>query len=292
MEIKYIFIYLFLIYKILIVKSDNESAHCLLVTKLNCTKQNENTILYNNIDTFVNLNISNDGFYYFDVFNYENKSRICDISRVVTLTPQIPSFPIIPTTGGEFSFIYNFPCTFIKKDIKYIYLDKSRYQGNWRVDLIICDNLYKSFNYQLLPLIKEFDGLLNENGGNITLLGNNLRYNVTGFFGIWFSNSRFVNIRIHLIESFRGPLRLPHNTERRAITAASVNNDNTIHATLLVYGINTSVDTTAVAAAMLIALLSTIAATTTTTATTTTSNSSNSTLIFKPITIALYHLLA
>ncbi|KAM9956232.1 hypothetical protein ACTFIR_002943 [Dictyostelium discoideum] len=51
------------------------------------------------------------------------------------------------------------------------------------VDVMICDYLYKSYNYQLLPFIKEFEGLLNENGGNVTLIGNNLIsiYNVTGF---------------------------------------------------------------------------------------------------------------
>ncbi|KAM9968309.1 hypothetical protein ACTFIW_002747 [Dictyostelium discoideum] len=216
--------------------------------------------------TVVDLNISNDGFYYFDVFNYDNKNRLCDISPYVSFTPQIPSFPIIPTTGGDFSFTYNFPlptfnsnqnnfnitipqgCGILKfysnqminffnatyenaiilnkpvldgegsliikgsnlykTKIKIISnenvsndspngvidsthsnvifpLPESRYQGNWRVDVMICDYLYKSFNYQLLPFIKEFEGLLNENGGNITLIGNNLRsiYNVTGFFG-------------------------------------------------------------------------------------------------------------
>ncbi|KAM9985260.1 hypothetical protein ACTFIZ_008782 [Dictyostelium cf. discoideum] len=290
MIVKYIFIYLFFIYNFIIVKSDcdftnNESAHSLLVTKLNCTKQKEKIILYYNEETFINLNISNDGFYYFDILNYDKKNRLCDISNVITFTPQIPAFPIIPTTGGNFNFTYNFPCTYVMKDIKYIYLNRvitviptfnsdqnnfnitipegcgnlefysnqminffnttyekgiienkpffdgegsliikgsnllkttikiisnenvsndspigvidsshsnvlfqipdSRYQGNWRIDVMICGDLYASYDYQLLPLLNKFEELLNENGGNITLIGNNLRsrYNVTGIFG-------------------------------------------------------------------------------------------------------------
>ncbi|KAN0025551.1 hypothetical protein ACTFIU_001828 [Dictyostelium citrinum] len=126
MKVKYICVCLLFIYKFLFVKSTCDlipgEISFSFITKLKCSSQLEQLTLYYRVKTTVDLGSpSSDGFYYFDVQNYQNKNILCDLTRI-KFTPEITSFPIMPTTGGIFSFTYNFPCTFSINDIKPIFL--------------------------------------------------------------------------------------------------------------------------------------------------------------------------
>ncbi|EAL71642.2 IPT/TIG domain-containing protein [Dictyostelium discoideum AX4] len=111
MKIKYISIFVILIYKFLFSKPEciftkDESPNSLVVTKLNCTKQVESFTLYDNKAIEVSLEKAADG-YYFDILNYPYKNKLYDISALVFFIPEISSFPKMPTTGGNFNFEYN-----------------------------------------------------------------------------------------------------------------------------------------------------------------------------------------
>ncbi|KAM9993361.1 hypothetical protein ACTFIZ_011312 [Dictyostelium cf. discoideum] len=66
-------------------------------------------------------------------------------------------------------------------------LPESQYQGNWTIDVTICEVFYKSYLYTFLPIITIMEGVLNDNGGNITFTGDHLSVNptttISGHFG-------------------------------------------------------------------------------------------------------------
>ncbi|KAN0028529.1 hypothetical protein ACTFIV_010375 [Dictyostelium citrinum] len=287
MKVNYICIYLILVYKFLFVKSlcFSNVSYLLLETKIECTARFEKISLYDGVTT-VDLGDPIGEKYYFDYYNYEYRYKLCDFVSI-KFKPEIPSFPIIPTTGGTFSFTYNFPCTSGLRDAKGIiilnktvfpvfdagsgqfsisigqgcgvllfnylnefanlnffnasyqtgaipnkptldgegnfiiqgsnlfstsikinsngtlvyanssgdidgthstvtfYAPETKYQGSWTIDVTICGTFYNSYSYTFLPLLVGMEGVLNDNGGNVTFTGLYLRprYNVSGVFG-------------------------------------------------------------------------------------------------------------
>ncbi|EAL67148.1 hypothetical protein DDB_G0280693 [Dictyostelium discoideum AX4] len=113
MKVLYIYI-LLLVCKFLFVKSSCS----LKYEKIECTNEFETFELYNG--TVVNVKMDTvGGRYYFNPLKFPYKNLLCDLNILIKFTPEIPSFPNIPTTGGEFGFTFNFPCTY-KRTVKEI----------------------------------------------------------------------------------------------------------------------------------------------------------------------------
>ncbi|KAM9956808.1 hypothetical protein ACTFIR_003542 [Dictyostelium discoideum] len=110
MKVIYIYLLLLLVCKILFVKSS-----CSLIDgKIGCENEFETFELYNG--TFVNVKMdTNGGKYYFNQLKFLYKNLLCDLDFDTKFKPEIPSFPNIPTTGGEFEFTFNFPCNYFRK---------------------------------------------------------------------------------------------------------------------------------------------------------------------------------
>ncbi|KAM9968349.1 hypothetical protein ACTFIW_002787 [Dictyostelium discoideum] len=111
MKVLYIYIYiLLLVCKFLFVKSS-----CSLTKgKIECRNEFETFELYNG--TVVNVKMDTiEGKYYFNALKFPYKNLLCDLDILFKFTPEITSFPNIPTTGGEFEFTFNFPCNYRRK---------------------------------------------------------------------------------------------------------------------------------------------------------------------------------
>nr|ACN71257.1 tgrB1 [Dictyostelium discoideum] len=119
MKVIYIYLLLLLVCKFLFVKSS-----CSLENeKIECTNELETFLLYN--ETVVNVKMDKNGAkYYFNVLEFPYKNLLCDLNILIKFTPEIPSFPNIPTTGGEFGFTFNFPCDY-KRIVKQIQTEGS-----------------------------------------------------------------------------------------------------------------------------------------------------------------------
>ncbi|KAK5584084.1 hypothetical protein RB653_005691 [Dictyostelium firmibasis] len=61
---------------------------------------------------------------------------------------------------------------------------EARFQGNWTIIVTICNMNSKTYSYQYFPTLSGMEGVLNDNGGNMTFKGTNLRPNnqVVGSF--------------------------------------------------------------------------------------------------------------
>nr|ACN71245.1 tgrB1 [Dictyostelium discoideum]ACN71256.1 tgrB1 [Dictyostelium discoideum] len=111
---KVIYVLILLVCKFLFVKSS-----CYFQGKnLQCSKEFEKIELYNGTEVNVKMDTVG-GNFYFNVVNFPYKSLLCDLNYKTQFTPEIESFPNIPTTGGEFGFTFNFPCKYLG-DIKVI----------------------------------------------------------------------------------------------------------------------------------------------------------------------------
>ncbi|KAM9968347.1 hypothetical protein ACTFIW_002785 [Dictyostelium discoideum] len=110
MKVIYIYLLLLLVCKFLFAKSS-----CSLKDgKIGCSKEFETFELYN--ETVVNVKMDTvGGKYYFNALNFPYKNLLCDLDFDTKFTPEIPSFPNIPTTGGDFGFTFNFPCNYRRK---------------------------------------------------------------------------------------------------------------------------------------------------------------------------------
>ncbi|KAM9958953.1 hypothetical protein ACTFIR_000004 [Dictyostelium discoideum] len=111
MKVLYIYIYiLLLVCKFLFVKPS-----CSLIDgKIECRNEIETFELYNG--TVVNVKMDTiEGKYYFNALKFPYKNLLCDLNYITKFTPEITSFPNIPTTGGEFEFTFNFPCDYRRK---------------------------------------------------------------------------------------------------------------------------------------------------------------------------------
>ncbi|KAM9993068.1 hypothetical protein ACTFIY_010537 [Dictyostelium cf. discoideum] len=122
----YIYIYiLLLVCKFLFVKS----SCTLIVEKIECTNEFETFKLING--TQVNVKMDTVGEqYYFNLVDFPYKNLLCDFNIGYQITPELPSFPNIPTTGGKLWFTYNFPC-FISRGIKPIFSESSNLNASF-----------------------------------------------------------------------------------------------------------------------------------------------------------------
>ncbi|KAM9979400.1 hypothetical protein ACTFIY_008655 [Dictyostelium cf. discoideum] len=65
-----------------------------------------------------------------------------------------------------------------------ISINEARYLGEWKINVKICDTFHSTYTFLISPELIRMEGVLNDNGGNITFTGNNLRYkqNISGTF--------------------------------------------------------------------------------------------------------------
>ncbi|KAN0030742.1 hypothetical protein ACTA71_009385 [Dictyostelium dimigraforme] len=260
------------------------------IDKWECSENVEHFSLLNGTEISISLNASNDGHSFdIDMASFIYKNMLCD-DLFNKFIPEIPSFPVVPTTGGNVGFVYNFPCGYLFNNIKPIFfgtsrfvpkfdpnsnlfnmtmppgcgiinfdynilgynfnilnttyqagsikevgidgegnfiiqgsnlfntlikikgdrvandspvgnigithsnvtfkIPESRYQGDWIIDVKICNSHYDSFGFKIRPTLNEFKGGLNKNGGHAIFAGNYLRSRskVTATFG-----NRFIN---------------------------------------------------------------------------------------------------
>ncbi|KAM9955387.1 hypothetical protein ACTFIR_011825 [Dictyostelium discoideum] len=99
MKVIYIYLLLLLVYKFLFVKSSCS----LKYGKIECKNEFETFKLYNGTVVIVKMDRV-EGKYYFNPLKFPYKNLLCDLGIDTIFTPEIPSFPNIPTTGGEFDF--------------------------------------------------------------------------------------------------------------------------------------------------------------------------------------------
>ncbi|KAM9951518.1 hypothetical protein ACTFIT_002198 [Dictyostelium discoideum] len=64
-------------------------------------------------------------------------------------------------------------------------INETSYRSEWKINVKICDTFYSEYYFSFSPKPIRMEGVLNNNGGNITFTGNYLRskQNVTGTFG-------------------------------------------------------------------------------------------------------------
>ncbi|KAM9996898.1 hypothetical protein ACTFIZ_001848 [Dictyostelium cf. discoideum] len=228
MKIKYISIFIILIYKFLFSKSicifmGNESRNSLVVTKLNCTKQIELITLYENKTIERSLGFQKSrplvDISTLDIiflirqlgcgilkFYYNNKNGVWNFFNTKYEIGKISGEPLL---DGEGSFIikgsnlFNTSIEIIRyqndiytndtqvgtinddhTEVKFS-INEARYQGQWKINVNICDTFYGGYIFRFSPELIRMEGVLNDIGGNITFTGNHLRpkHNVTGTFG-------------------------------------------------------------------------------------------------------------
>ncbi|KAM9955298.1 hypothetical protein ACTFIR_009688 [Dictyostelium discoideum] len=154
--------------------------------KIECKYEFETFKLYNG--TVVNVKMdTNEGKYYFNALKFPYKNLLCDLNLDIKFTPELPSFPNIPTTGGEFWFTFNFPCDYRRKARK-IYkerntlplsFDTSKNQFVTRLDpgcgplylfsdnITILNTTFETGAIPNLPILGDDKGILTIQGSNL-----------------------------------------------------------------------------------------------------------------------------
>ncbi|KAM9985184.1 hypothetical protein ACTFIZ_008732 [Dictyostelium cf. discoideum] len=173
MKVIYIYI-LLLICKFLFVKPN-----CLSLKnekRIQCTNEFEMIELFNGsvvktkTDTVA-------GKFYFNVDDFPYKNLLCDFGAFNIFIPQIPSFPILPTTGGEFcvKYLNGNP----KNLVIFFDFDKSRNQFLAKIrpscgafNLFYQTNLVLNKTYETgaisnAPILDDDKGILNIQGSNL-----------------------------------------------------------------------------------------------------------------------------
>ncbi|KAM9999375.1 hypothetical protein ACTFIZ_002927 [Dictyostelium cf. discoideum] len=108
---------LLLVCKFLFVKSGCSTQN----EKVVCENEFETVHLYNGTEFKVKMDKVG-GNFYFNAVDFPYKNLLCDLNFRTKLIPEIVSFPNIPTTGGKFGLVVNFPCDYFY-ELKVIFIN-------------------------------------------------------------------------------------------------------------------------------------------------------------------------
>ncbi|KAM9959038.1 hypothetical protein ACTFIR_000089 [Dictyostelium discoideum] len=154
--------------------------------KIGCSNEFETFELYNDTVVIVKMDTI-EGKYYFNPLKFPYKNLLCDLDIDTKFTPEIPSFPNIPTIGGEFGFTFNFPCNYRRgarvvskgKSVLALSFDTSKNQfvtylppgcGPFNIssgNIQILSTTYESGAIPNEPILDDDKGILTIQGSNL-----------------------------------------------------------------------------------------------------------------------------
>ncbi|KAM9999420.1 hypothetical protein ACTFIY_004515 [Dictyostelium cf. discoideum] len=157
MKVIYIYIYILLVFKFLFVKSSCNSSNN---GKIECTNEFETFELYNGTDINVKMDTVG-GKYYFYPLKFPYKNLLCNLDIDIKFTPELPSFPKIPTTGGEFGFdtTRNQFVTFLDPGCGHFNISSENIQ--------ILSTTYETCAITNTPILDDDKGILTIRGSNL-----------------------------------------------------------------------------------------------------------------------------
>ncbi|KAM9979402.1 hypothetical protein ACTFIY_008658 [Dictyostelium cf. discoideum] len=79
-------------------------------------------------------------------------------------------------------------------------INEARYHGNWKINVKICNTFHSTYTFLISPELIRMEGVLTDNGGNITFTGNYLGYN-QNIDGKYTSNTIKISYDLPLIQN-------------------------------------------------------------------------------------------